>query len=151
MNIFYKILDDFKTILNAEPQINTVSYGDIFDVDLTKQAIFPLAHITPGNATIDDRVITMDMSVILMDIVDISKEDVTDNFIGIDNEQDILNMQLAIAARFTAIIKKNDLYTNEYEIVGSVNCENFTERFENNMAGWTLTFSVQTKNDMTAC
>lgn len=151
MNIFYKVLDDVKTILIDEPQINTITYGDIFDVDLNKQNIFPLAHVIPGNAVIDENIVTMNLSVILMDIVDISKDDVTDSFIGNDNEQDVLNTQLAIAARFTSILKKNVLYRNDYEIVGSVSCENFTERFENNMAGWTLSISVAMKNDMTAC
>jgi len=151
MNVFYKVLDDIKTILIDEPQINTVTYGDIFDVDLNKQTIFPLAHIIPGGAVIQDQTVNTEVSVILMDIVDFSKEEITDNFIGNNNEQDILNTQLAIAARFTSVLRKNVLYRNNYELVGDVSCENFTERFENNMAGWTLSFTIAIKNDMTAC
>lgn len=144
MNTLYKIIDDMKTILADEPGINSVTYGNIDDVDLTKSALFPMAHSIPGNATIQDRVILVNFSVILLDIVDFSKS-------GSDNEQDVLNMLLAIAARFDAELKRSQLYRNDYELQGSIECEPFVERFENNLAGWTMTFTVAMKNEMTSC
>ena len=36
MNSYFKIIDDVKTALIAEPFINNVSTGDIYDVDLKK-------------------------------------------------------------------------------------------------------------------
>ena len=106
MNTLYKIIDDIKEILDNEPGINTVSYGSIDDVDLTKTTIYPLAHSIPGNATIQDRVILMNFSIILMDLVDFNKK-------GTDNEQDVLNSLLAIAARFDAEIKRSELYRRQ--------------------------------------
>ena len=144
MNTLYKIIDDIKEILDNEPGINTVSYGSIDDVDLTKTTIYPLAHSIPGNATIQDRVILMNFSIILMDLVDFNKK-------GTDNEQDVLNSLLAIAARFDAEIKRSELYRNNYELQGTIGCEPFVERFEANAAGWTMTFTVAMKNEMTSC
>ena len=46
MTSFYDILDTLKTYLQGNSNINTVTSGDIFEVDLAKQSIFPLAHIT---------------------------------------------------------------------------------------------------------
>lgn len=144
MNTFYKIIDDIKEILGDEPTIKAVTYGNIDDVDLTKAALFPIAHSMPGNATIADRIISINMTIILMDIVDYSKT-------GDDNEQDVLNRLLAIAARFDAELKRKTAYRHDYELQGTINCEPFVERFENNLAGWTLTFTVAMKNDMTSC
>ena len=44
MTSFYDILDTLKTYLQGNSNINTVTYGDIFEVDLAKQSIF-LWHI----------------------------------------------------------------------------------------------------------
>ena len=40
MTTFYDILDTLKTYLQGNSNINTVTYGDIFEVDLAKQSIF---------------------------------------------------------------------------------------------------------------
>jgi hypothetical protein len=58
---------------------------------------------------------------------------------------------LSVAARFDAEIKRRGIYKDKYELQGSINCEPFNERFENNLAGWALTFSMALKNDMTSC
>jgi hypothetical protein len=86
-----------------------------------------------------------------MDIVDESKEKVTDIFLGNDNEQDVLNTQLAVANRFLEVLRRGDL-ADDYELVnGSANIEFFTERFENKIAGVTFTFDIAIENKMTKC
>ena len=42
---FYLITDKLRDELIADDTINTVTYGDITQVDLSKQTIFPLAHV----------------------------------------------------------------------------------------------------------
>jgi hypothetical protein len=86
-----------------------------------------------------------------MDVVDESKEEVTDDFVGNDNEQDVLNTQLAILNRVIAILQRGDLYLEKYQVQGAVNCEPFVDRFENKLAGWAATFDVLVQNDMTVC
>jgi len=86
-----------------------------------------------------------------MDIVDESKEKVTDIFLGNDNEQDVLNTQLSVANRFLEILSRGDL-ADDYELVNnSANIEFFTERFENKIAGVTFTFDMSIENKMTKC
>ena len=84
-----------------------------------------------------------------MDVVDESKEDTTDVFVGNDNEQDILNTQLAVINRVSAILKRGDLHREGYKLQGDVSCEPFTDRFENKVAGWSATFDVVTINNLT--
>ena len=86
-----------------------------------------------------------------MDIVDISKEEATDKFVGNDNEQDVLNTQLALLTRVINDLQRGDLYTELYQVAGDVSCEPFVDRFENKLAGWTATFDVLVQNDMTIC
>jgi hypothetical protein len=86
-----------------------------------------------------------------MDIVDISKDEVEDIFVGNDNEQDVLNTQLALQTRVINTLQRGDLYTDLYQVEGDVSCEPFVDRFENKLAGWAATFDVVVQNDMTIC
>jgi hypothetical protein len=86
-----------------------------------------------------------------MDIVDISKDETTDIFVGNDNEQDILNTQLAVLTRVLNQFQRGDLYVNKFQIAEDVSCEPFVDRFENKLAGWTATFNILLQNEMTVC
>ena len=151
MKGFYEVTDKLKTLLNAEPFVNTVTYGSIDDVDLDKQSIFPLSHIIVNNAVVGTKTTTFSISILAMDIVDISNDEITDTFVGNDNEQDVLNTQLALLTRVINELQRGDSYTDKYQVEADVTCEPFMDRFENKLAGWTATFSVMVVNDMTVC
>jgi hypothetical protein len=151
MKGFYNLTDKLKDALLAEPFVNTVTFGSLDDVDLNKQTIFPLSHIIVNNTTVGSKTLTFNVSILAMDIVDISKEATTDIFVGNDNEQDVLNTQLALLTRVINTLQRGDLYTELYQIEGDVNCEPFVDRFENKLAGWAATFDVLIQNDMTIC
>jgi hypothetical protein len=151
MKGFYNLTDKLKDALLAEPFVNTVTFGSLDDVDLNKQTIFPLSHIIVNNTTVGSKTLTFNVSILAMDIVDISKEATTDIFVGNDNEQDVLNTQLALLTRVINTLQRGDLYTELYQVEGDVNCEPFVDRFENKLAGWAATFDVLVQNDMTIC
>jgi hypothetical protein len=151
MKGFYNVSQKIKDTLIAEPFVNTVSFGSIDDIDLNKATIFPLSHVIVNNTTVGSNTLTFNISVLAMDIVDISKEEVTDIFIGNDNEQDVLNTQLAVLNRLVSTLKRGDLYSEKYQVEGDVNCEPFVDRFENKLAGWVATIDVVVQNDMTVC
>jgi|TARA_R100001463_G_scaffold70217_1_gene123793 hypothetical protein len=151
MKGFYNVTDKLKDTLIAEPFVNTVTFGSLDDVDLNKQTIFPLSHITVNNTTVGTKTLTFNISILSMDIVDISKDEVTDVFVGNDNEQDVLNTQLALQTRVINTLQRGDLYTDLYQVQGDVSCEPFVDRFENKLAGWAATFDVVVQNDMTIC
>ena len=89
MTGYYNLLDKLKTHFDADVIVNTVTQGDIFKVDLSKQTIFPLVHIMVNNCTLDENTTTWNISLIAMDIVDLSKSATTDIFLGNDNEIDV--------------------------------------------------------------
>lgn len=151
MKGFYNVTDKLKEALLAEPFVNTVTFGSLDDVDLNKQTIFPLSHIIVNNTTVGTKTLTFNISILSMDIVDISKDEIEDIFVGNDNEQDVLNTQLALQTRVLNTLQRGDLYTDLYQIEGDVSCEPFVDRFENKLAGWAATFDVVVQNDMTIC
>jgi len=151
MTGFYNVTDKIKDTLAAEPFVNTVTYGSLDDVDLNKQTIFPLSHLIVNNCNVANNTLTFNISVLAMDVVDESKAEVEDDFVGNDNEQDVLNTQLAVLNRLIAILQRGDVYTDKYQVVGAVGCEPFVDRFENKLAGWVATFDVIVENDMTIC
>lgn len=151
MRQVYEVTTKIKDQLELEPFINTVSFGSLNDVDLDKQSIFPLGHLTINSTNVSTNVFRFNMSILVMDIVDISKEETTDTFTGNDNEQDVLNTTLAVLTRVLNIMQRGDLYTQKYQIEDVVSCEPFVDRFENKLAGWAATFDVVVQNDMTTC
>ena len=151
MTGFYNVTKKIKDALAAEPFVNTVSFGSLDDIDLDKQTIFPLSHIIVNNCSVTSNTMTFNISILAMDIVDESKEEVTDIFVGNDNEQDVLNTQLEVINRVISLLQRGDLYTDLFQVAGAVGCEPFVDRFENKLAGWAATFDVLVQNDMTVC
>jgi hypothetical protein len=43
-------------------------------------------------------------------------------------------------------LRRGTLYTDKFEIEGDIICEPFTERFENLLTGWNLTFDMIVPN-----
>jgi len=151
MNGFYTAIDKLKTHLDADALVNSVSEGDIFQVDLAKQTIFPLVHIMVNSCTFEVNVLRFNISLIAMDLVDISKSENTNVYLGNDNTQDALNSTLAILNRAYDVMLHGSLAYDLFQIDGNPNCEPFTERFENLLSGWTMTFDVLVPNEMTIC
>ena len=152
MKGFYEISQAIKNQLDDDAFVNTVTIGDIFKIDLNKQTIFPLSHIMINSANYNGKTFNYNVSVLCMDIVDESKEATTDLFVGNDNEQDVLNTQEMVARRLLEMLNRGDLYDDGFQLTNnSASIEYFVDRFENKIAGVTMTFDVMTFNDMTIC
>jgi hypothetical protein len=151
MKGFYQITTAIKDQLYKDVFVNTVSSGDIFEIDLNKQTIFPLSHIIVNNAQYNGNTWLFNISVLCMDVVDFSKTENTDQFLTNDNEQDVLHTQLMVINRLLEVLRRGSLYDDLYQLEGTPNCEPFVDRFENKIAGWTVTFDVMVSNEMTSC
>ena len=138
----YKIIRQIKEALLEEPFVNTVTEGDIFEVDLSKQTMFPLSHIMINSATHQGNVISFNITVLLMDILN-QKDEL--------NKVDIWNTQLLVGTRILNRLNRGDLRSNFWELTGNPSFEPFTERFENDLAGWAVTFDVLVRNDISIC
>ena len=150
MNYFITV-DTLRAHFNADPIVNEVTQGDIFSVDLNKKTIFPLVHIIVNNSTAEEFVIRYNITIMAMDIVDFSKQIDTDQFYGMDNEIDALNSMHDVLIRAYKLMKAGSIWDAKVQVEDNANLEPFVERFENNLAGWAMTFDVVVPNDMTIC
>tara|TARA_S200002703_G_C3797568_1_gene246322 strand:- start:2787 stop:3260 length:474 start_codon:yes stop_codon:yes gene_type:complete len=148
---FYQITKTIKDQLLDDVNVNTVTTGDITDIDLAKQTMYPLSHVIVNNVTLEENVYRFNISVLAMDIVDQSKEATTDIFKGNNNEQDVLNTQLVVLNKLIQVLRMGTLYQNKYQLDGDPTCEPFYDRFENQVAGWACTFDVLIQNDINIC
>ena len=86
-----------------------------------------------------------------MDIVNVSKEETIDIFLGNNNEQDILNTQLQVLNKLVQVLRGGDLYRQLYQLDSTPTFEPFYDRFENELAGWSMTFDIIIPNDIEIC
>jgi|TARA_R110000824_G_C15050504_1_gene661369 hypothetical protein len=148
---FYQLTETIKTALLEDKDINTVTTGDITDVNLNKQDIFPLGHIIINNVIDEEQILRFNISILACDIVNQSKEFTVDRFTGNDNVQDILNTQLAVLNKLIQRLRMGNLYTDMYQLDGSPSIQPFYDRFENQLAGWTATMDIMIYNDIYIC
>ncbi len=148
---FYNVTETIKTQLLADINVNTVTTGDITEVDLQKQTIFPLSHIMVNNVSQEDGVLRFNVSIMSMDIVDQSKEITVDIFEGNNNLQDILNTLLSVLNKLTQILRGGTLHFDKYQLDGNPNIEPVYDRFENELAGWTASMDILIYNDISIC
>tara|TARA_R110002020_G_scaffold190290_2_gene389799 strand:+ start:3188 stop:3658 length:471 start_codon:yes stop_codon:yes gene_type:complete len=148
---YYQITNTIKEQLLKDQDINTVTSGDLSQVNLGKQDIFPMGHILINSVIVEEQVLRFNINVLTMDIVNQSKEPIVDIFTGNTNEQDILNTQLGVLNKLIQILKRGELYTDMYQLDGDPNLEPFYDRFENNLAGWSANLDILIYNDITIC
>lgn len=148
---FYLVLDKIKDELLSNNSVNTVTTGDLFDIDLNKQNMFPLSHIIINNVGMQEQVLSFQVSILAMDIVDTSKTKTADVLIGNDNEQDILNTQLTVINKLIGVLRQGTLHQDKFQISGDPTCEPFYDRFENELAGWSCDLNILIPNDQTLC
>lgn len=148
---YFKIIDKLKTHFDNDALVNTVTQGNLFDIDLNKQDIFPLVHLIVNTASLESNVVRYNISILAMDIVDISKDETISKFDGNDNELYVLNTQLQVLTRCYELLLRGDLWTDAFQIDGNPTCEPFVDRFENKLGGWTMTCDILIPNGMTIC
>ena len=129
MNNIFKLTDAIKEELQGNALINQVTFGDLFEVDLLKKNIFPLAHVGMASARIGEGVAYVDLSILFLDIVDEQKQANTDQFYGNDNEHFVLNSMFAAATKTVQELMRGDLYRDGFQLEqDDVSLEFFSER-----------------------
>ena len=148
---YYQLTSTIEEQLLADVNNNTVSIGDISKLNLNKQDIFPLAHMIVNSVSVEENVLRFNISILACDVVDQSKDETTDRFTGNDNEQDILNTQLAVLNRLIQRLRMGSLHTDMYQLDGNPSLTPFNDRFENQLAGWSATMTILIYNDIYIC
>ena len=142
---YYQITEALHTAAEGSDQINQVSWGNIFDVDFRKQDMYPMAHFITGNAVLEERTITYEFDLLVMDVVDYSKGP-KDLFQGNMMKQDIYHRTLATISEFLATFRRGADYDAYFRLVNDPVAEPFDEDMEANVCGWKVTLEIETIN-----
>jgi len=151
MKGFYQVTQIIKDQLLTDVNVNAVTFGDITRIDLSKQTMFPLSHLMVNSVSNEDSILRFNLSILSMDIVNVSKEETIDIFLGNNNEQDILNTQLQVQNKLVQLLRGGDLHRQLYQLDSTPTFEPFYDRFENELAGWSMTFDIIIPNDIEIC
>lgn len=148
---YYLISSQLETALLDNNITKTVTIGDISDIDLSKQTIFPLAHFIVNSVTSTEQTLIYNITILVMDIKDSSNSNETDRFRKNTDEQDILNTQLGVLNGIIQKLRFGNLSETGYKLVNDPTCEPFVDRFENNLAGWNADLEIEMPNDQYIC
>lgn len=113
MREFYKVVDYLKTTLSNDINVHTITHGLRSMTDIDKKNIFPLVHLQVTSSTVSNSMATFIFEVAVVDLRNISKQPVTDKFLGNDNELDNLNTCHAVLNRLVSILQNQN---NDYAI-----------------------------------
>jgi len=148
-------------------QIESVSVGDIYDINLEKMQLFPLLHINPVNVTTGQSELLFNFQIFVMDLV--SEKDNWQTFQAqgltklIDpknNEQQVFNQTLDIATDFIGMLRHskqqslfgvNDINEAIYFTEGEYTIEPFSERFDNLCCGQVFQVGIKVMYDFQTC
>tara|TARA_R100001463_G_scaffold68546_6_gene122081 strand:+ start:369 stop:917 length:549 start_codon:yes stop_codon:yes gene_type:complete len=148
-------------------QIETVSVGDIYDIDMSKDTLFPLMHINPLNVNTGESELIYNFQIFLADLVSEKDNWQTYQASGLtklidlkNNEQEVYNQQLAIAVDIISMLRHstqqslngvNDINSAVYYTQDQFTIEPFSERFDNLLCGYVFEIGVKVMNDFNAC
>jgi hypothetical protein len=131
---------------------NTVTFGEIDEVDLQRESIFPLAHIVPESCGIAQQPFTYTFTIIALDTVFFPKGDIKNEiepFFGMDNTQDVLADIHFRLANFGEYIKRG---AGEFVLQSDgLDIDPFKERWESLVSGWVMGITIGGKNYGSIC
>jgi hypothetical protein len=147
MRQVYTVIDKLNEKLKENGITNTVTFGDILEVDLDKTTIYPLSHISMGDVVFSDRIITATIQLFCLDVVDKNNE-LTDeeSIYGNDNLQDVLNTQLQVVNDVQQELRRGELFSDRLQLTTDITASPFLDNFENQLAGWAATISIEMPN-----
>ena len=148
MNSLFALTDAIKNELDSNVLLNSVSYGDVDEIELLKTNKYPLAHVGISTGTISDSTSTIEMSVIFIQQVDEVKTQ-EDSFN--DSELYAQNNMLAAATRLVQVLKRGDLYAQGFQLEDDATVDFFGDRFTDKVAGVTVDMTVTIKNSVSVC
>ena len=147
----YRVVQALNDELLNNPFCNTVTLGELTEIDLAKMTIFPMANITMNSVTHNENSLTFDITIVNVDIVEVSKEPVENNIFGNDNLLYIWTNQLYVINRLLSRLKQSLIYDDSWQLDGSPQSEFINKEFENMLSGFTTSFSLTVPNDISVC
>jgi len=166
---YNNVIDTIWCISESHHQIKATTVGDIWEIDLEKNTLFPLCHINPLNVIAGAKTLEFDLQILVCDLVEPHES----------NEQEVLSDTMQICTdliseyKFGTLLSHNmgagntpagspqnpthtGHHTSEqprrYWLAESdITLEPFTERFANAVSGWVFNLRVVVQFEYQTC
>jgi hypothetical protein len=146
LNQYTQVLSYLKTLAEQDSFVNTVTQGDMSDVDINKMNVFNLVHIDVLTANFTNgQTITFDVEILSGQIRDSNKQDNGTKFWNQDNEVDNLNETLSVLNRIWFKLLE-DFIDQNIVVEPTAALQQVTEWNKNLIDGWLMTFSIEVPN-----
>jgi len=147
----YRVIEAMRAELESNPFCNKVTLGWLTELDLAKMTMFPLANITMDSVRHSENSLTFQLTIVNVDIVDISKDEPANEVYGNDNLIYIWTNQLYVINRLVARLRESTISYDTMELDGDPQSEFIKKEFENMLAGFTTTINITVANDINKC
>lgn len=151
MKGYYDLTSRLYSSLISDALINQVTKGSLDKITNAKKDMYPLAHVMVDSGAFESNTIKFTVSVLIMDLIDYTKDNLEDLYYGNNNEDDVHHQSILICQRLFESLRRGQ-FSHEYSIESdTASFELFTERFTDDVAGCTVTFDITMANQMTIC
>ncbi len=146
MNItLNQIVKLFEDIATNHDQIQSFGFGDLWEYSanndgLTKNKKTPTLWAVLEDSTFDSNELVLNFTLLVFDLVK------KDEF----NETEVLSDTLQIAGDVYSILQSPDYY-DHFTIISSSQLQDFTERFDDEVSGWSMKIGLRIQGIDTRC
>ena len=144
-NSYYIILNRLKAFANGHYLINTFTYHEIANFDITKNPHYPIMHVVPVSMNPTKGAIDYSFNITFADWVR-AKEEKQENEVTVIS--DLHRCALDLCAEIT---NGNILFGDEVSINGDAVIEPFIDEFANVLSGVTLQITIRVPYNWSAC
>jgi hypothetical protein len=153
--LYYNILNYFKDTMSEHPSIAIVSNGNIDKIDSEEYPEYPMGNVSIVETTFGNNTTNFLVQIIIADKQKNKNNESnpitnlqTIPFFGVDDMVDIHANTLAIINDITSYTQRG---LSGFDINDDITCTQFSDRFNNGLAGWVSTFTLTTHNDKNRC
>lgn len=140
------VVKALETIVLSHPLVKTFRIGPFSSVEMPDTVLpevtYPYVHLIPQPANINKQSTMFEFDMIIMDLVDQSELDLM-----IRAQSQMLEITRDIIAKYVM----TDWGTVRFNIALPVTSTPFTERFLNDVSGWTTQLSIEALTPMGLC
>lgn len=149
MTTYYRLITLLKTIFEQDNDVNTVITGDFEE---WKKDIFSIVHIEVLSSAFvglqNVNVTRYEVSINVLDIRDVNKENVKDKFWHQDNRHDIWNTTRAVLKRAENKMIK-DTEQTDITLTDATSAEKVSYAYMNGLDGWQQTWIIDVPDELT--
>ena len=144
------VLETLKCLGEKHKQISTVTNGDLLEVNLNKNELYPIMHVIVTNAVVGLSQQTFNFTALVMDLVEPD----------LSNEDEVMSDTYQVMTDLIALLKHGEIlygYNEEagqeqrYYVDDDFTVEPFTERFASNVSGWSLDIPIVIESVLDSC